>query len=208
MDAQIRDLAKSVEAAIAKYKEDHLAISFREAWRGLVLFWKMAGDSPRDEEGDPDEDSTHFTLCFRYVSAMEHVGFDPEAEEGKEYLAAAAFDVLDYLDEGGAEAEVLTRGEDSLLSDGTKMAVDLYAGRVEAGDVPTDRLTIKREGPKIGRNDPCPCGSGRKHKRCGLINACSEPATLAVIEPGQSVCTEPETFFVAVGGEAADENDD
>lgn len=23
-----------------------------------------------------------------------------------------------------------------------------------------------RRGPKIGRNEPCPCGSGRKHKRC------------------------------------------
>ena len=20
--------------------------------------------------------------------------------------------------------------------------------------------------PKVGRNDPCPCGSGRKHRRC------------------------------------------
>ena len=26
-------------------------------------------------------------------------------------------------------------------------------------------------GPKIGRNDPCPCGSGKKYKKCGLINA-------------------------------------
>jgi preprotein translocase subunit SecA len=24
---------------------------------------------------------------------------------------------------------------------------------------------------KIGRNDPCPCGSGLKYKKCGLINA-------------------------------------
>lgn len=23
-----------------------------------------------------------------------------------------------------------------------------------------------REEPKIGRNDPCPCGSGKKHKKC------------------------------------------
>jgi uncharacterized protein YecA (UPF0149 family) len=23
-----------------------------------------------------------------------------------------------------------------------------------------------RSGPKIGRNDPCPCGSGKKHKVC------------------------------------------
>jgi SEC-C motif-containing protein len=24
----------------------------------------------------------------------------------------------------------------------------------------------RREGPKIGRNDPCPCGSGKKYKKC------------------------------------------
>ncbi|MBI3589257.1 MAG: preprotein translocase subunit SecA [Candidatus Liptonbacteria bacterium] len=26
-------------------------------------------------------------------------------------------------------------------------------------------------GAKVGRNDPCPCGSGKKYKKCGLINA-------------------------------------
>ncbi len=26
--------------------------------------------------------------------------------------------------------------------------------------------TIVRESPKVGRNDPCPCGSGRKYKHC------------------------------------------
>jgi len=26
--------------------------------------------------------------------------------------------------------------------------------------------TIKRETAKVGRNDPCPCGSGKKYKRC------------------------------------------
>jgi preprotein translocase subunit SecA len=26
--------------------------------------------------------------------------------------------------------------------------------------------TVKREGDKVGRNDPCPCGSGKKYKRC------------------------------------------
>ena len=28
--------------------------------------------------------------------------------------------------------------------------------------------TIRREHPKVGRNDLCPCGSGLKHKRCCL----------------------------------------
>ena len=25
---------------------------------------------------------------------------------------------------------------------------------------------IKRDEPKVGRNDPCPCGSGKKYKKC------------------------------------------
>ena len=29
-----------------------------------------------------------------------------------------------------------------------------------------DSTTIRREGKKIGRNDPCPCGSGKKYKKC------------------------------------------
>lgn len=30
--------------------------------------------------------------------------------------------------------------------------------------------SIKKD-PNIGRNDPCPCGSGKKYKNCGLVNA-------------------------------------
>ena len=30
-------------------------------------------------------------------------------------------------------------------------------------------LTIRRDKPKIGRNEPCPCGSGKKYKKCCLI---------------------------------------
>jgi hypothetical protein len=29
-------------------------------------------------------------------------------------------------------------------------------------------FTQVRNGPKIGRNDPCICGSGKKHKKCCL----------------------------------------
>ena len=25
---------------------------------------------------------------------------------------------------------------------------------------------VQRLGPKVGRNDPCPCGSGKKYKQC------------------------------------------
>ena len=30
---------------------------------------------------------------------------------------------------------------------------------------------IVNEGPKVGRNDPCPCGSGKKYKNCCGKNA-------------------------------------
>ena len=29
-----------------------------------------------------------------------------------------------------------------------------------------DNITVKRTMPKVGRNDPCPCGSGKKYKQC------------------------------------------
>ncbi|HKD90790.1 MAG TPA: SEC-C metal-binding domain-containing protein, partial [Terriglobales bacterium] len=31
--------------------------------------------------------------------------------------------------------------------------------------------TIRRASDKIGRNDPCPCGSGKKYKKCCGANA-------------------------------------
>ena len=27
-------------------------------------------------------------------------------------------------------------------------------------------VTVRRDAPKVGRNDPCPCGSGKKFKKC------------------------------------------
>lgn len=34
------------------------------------------------------------------------------------------------------------------------------------GDGLGERKPVQREGEKIGRNDPCPCGSGKKYKKC------------------------------------------
>jgi preprotein translocase subunit SecA len=33
-------------------------------------------------------------------------------------------------------------------------------------EVKLPAVTIRREVPKVGRNDPCPCGSGKKFKNC------------------------------------------
>jgi len=40
------------------------------------------------------------------------------------------------------------------------------------GDIKSaGKTTQKRQGVKIGRNDPCPCGSGKKYKKCCGISA-------------------------------------
>ncbi|SBW08886.1 preprotein translocase subunit, ATPase [uncultured delta proteobacterium] len=36
-----------------------------------------------------------------------------------------------------------------------------YSGKEES-----KQATVKREAPKVGRNDDCPCGSGKKYKKC------------------------------------------
>ncbi|HZZ56702.1 MAG TPA: preprotein translocase subunit SecA [Opitutaceae bacterium] len=33
-------------------------------------------------------------------------------------------------------------------------------------DIRLPKVTIRRDVPKVGRNDPCPCGSGKKYKNC------------------------------------------
>ena len=41
-----------------------------------------------------------------------------------------------------------------------------YEVEDDFGNAPVQ--TVVRPGPKIGRNEPCPCGSGRKYKKCCL----------------------------------------
>jgi preprotein translocase subunit SecA len=33
-------------------------------------------------------------------------------------------------------------------------------------EIQLPKITVRREAPKVGRNDPCPCGSGKKFKQC------------------------------------------
>jgi preprotein translocase subunit SecA len=38
-------------------------------------------------------------------------------------------------------------------------------------EAPKQQTPFTREGQKVGRNDPCPCGSGKKYKQChGKLN--------------------------------------
>jgi preprotein translocase subunit SecA len=38
--------------------------------------------------------------------------------------------------------------------------------RASNGDGQPEGQPVRRSEPKVGRNDPCPCGSGKKYKKC------------------------------------------
>jgi preprotein translocase subunit SecA len=42
----------------------------------------------------------------------------------------------------------------------------LAADSDEAGKAKTAAQPATRQAQKVGRNDPCPCGSGKKYKHC------------------------------------------
>jgi preprotein translocase subunit SecA len=39
-------------------------------------------------------------------------------------------------------------------------------GAAAAGEEAGKVKTVVRDQPKVGRNEPCPCGSGKKYKKC------------------------------------------
>ena len=53
----------------------------------------------------------------------------------------------------------------------TKAAESAAANTSEVTEKVKKKPTKKSDDDKVGRNDPCPCGSGLKYKKCGMINA-------------------------------------
>ena len=49
---------------------------------------------------------------------------------------------------------------------GGTVAANGGAGYTSEAEVQLPKVTVRRELPKVGRNDPCPCGSGKKYKHC------------------------------------------
>ena len=44
--------------------------------------------------------------------------------------------------------------------------VNYSYGAAASGGQDAKVETVQRDAPKVGRNDPCPCGSGKKYKKC------------------------------------------
>ncbi|HQI25225.1 MAG TPA: SEC-C metal-binding domain-containing protein, partial [Smithella sp.] len=74
-----------------------------------------------------------------------------------EMIARIKMDVLEKL------CLIRIQREEEVEAIRQKQKQDYVMSRGE--DTP-EKKTVKHEGPKTGRNDPCPCGSGKKYKKC------------------------------------------
>jgi hypothetical protein len=73
--------------------------------------------------------------------------------------------VRELLDEDIVE-EAITAEVAELIYPPTQVIVEAFDAAIE-GRRPGERLgPIIRDQPKVGRNEPCPCGSGKKFKKC------------------------------------------
>ena len=64
--------------------------------------------------------------------------------------------------------EQLEQAAEDMEARGESIANVTYSAPTETGEVQTvvDEQTVKAEVPRVGRNEPCPCGSGKKYKQC------------------------------------------
>ena len=84
----------------------------------------------------------------------------------EEMVANIKLDVVKILMNIRKQGEI-KRHETSRITSAAQEALNSVDNgqRIANADSDVDR-TIRNEGPKIGRNDPCPCGSGKKYKNC------------------------------------------
>ena len=64
------------------------------------------------------------------------------------------------------EQKDLRRTETAKITKAALASINSVDGGQSAIENPEVDRTIRRETPKVGRNDPCPCGSGKKYKNC------------------------------------------
>ncbi|MGB6219492.1 UPF0149 family protein [Haloferula sp.] len=120
--------------------------------------------TPRSNPRVPTEEETDWARGILSSVMSWHASLT-EPTEGHQALMACAFHLIQPDDDTPTRelirVEHVVRAAHILresLQSGTEFSS--AAAGFGSGE------TYEREAPKIGRNDPCPCGSGLKYKRC------------------------------------------
>ena len=118
-----------------------------------------------DEAGNPD----FYTWCNAYLYALDIVptdwfeAVDQEEFEDLFYPIMALGGIYDDEENGEVILHLNEKELTQLESDLPHVLLDIYWYWQAIINKPQ---TVRREGEKVGRNDPCPCDSGKKYKAC------------------------------------------
>ena len=118
-----------------------------------------------DEAGNPD----FYTWCNAYLYALDLVptdwfeAVDQEEFEDLFYPIMALGGIYDDEENGEVISHLNEKELTQLESDLPHVLLDIYWYWQAIINKPQ---TVRREGEKVGRNDPCPCASGKKYKAC------------------------------------------
>ena len=118
-----------------------------------------------DEAGNPD----FYTWCNAYLYALDIVptdwfeAVDQEEFEDLFYPIMALGGIYDDEENGEVILHLNEKELTQLESDLPHVLLDIYWYWQAIINKPQ---TVRREGEKVGLNDPCPCGSGKKYKAC------------------------------------------
>jgi len=180
-DAQGRETAVAGDAAQAQRlvgllmrRHDELAacIAAREPFDPILF--ELEDEDGRALAGK-DAIPALGTWAVGFMSAL--TAFPALLDEfgAQEEAASALIGILRHLpvdpEDAAANGGLFARGRAELdeevpLADLDEAIVELVACVMGVADVTRPRRPIERRTAKVGRNDPCPCGSGRKFKHC------------------------------------------
>lgn len=96
------------------------------------------------------------------------IQLSPEAQEARRRVAMQA---QRNMNAQHSEAENITQQARPVSSMNGALARRQAGSSITAQHTQGQSVTVRRTSPKIGRNDPCPCGSGKKYKNCCGRNA-------------------------------------
>ncbi|MDR2070146.1 MAG: DnaJ domain-containing protein [Treponema sp.] len=112
---------------------------------------------------DSDEDR-HQILIMEWIILSEQNTYRPQLARLKKELPELYALHKNFFDEA-----MRTRNPEKMMRDRDKKLDKLKARNPDLEDDEDEEEQLeplRRTAPKVGRNDPCPCGSGKKYKKC------------------------------------------
>ena len=122
--------------------------------------------------------TAHATDAFDFLETSIHSSTrEPvDRQQMKQFADSVTWEGMDVHEtSGGGEnddegsvsftAKYSVNGVEQELREDATFVREEGEWRYLDGDV-HGHTPYRREAPKVGRNDPCPCGSGKKHKKC------------------------------------------